>query len=80
MLSSEWLIVTMGKPIWKPGWEAIRPETYNRKPPEDNLREELTNFFNVLNGGIQRFIGTSSLLCINHLFTDSSRKSRADFL
>lgn len=35
LLSSEWLIVVLGKPNWKPGWEAIRPETYDRKPPED---------------------------------------------
>ena len=35
MLSSDWLIVAMGKPNWKPGWEAIRPETYLRRPPED---------------------------------------------
>ena len=35
MLSSEWLIVVLGKPNWKPGWEAIRPETYDRTPPED---------------------------------------------
>jgi hypothetical protein len=35
MLSSEWLIVVMGKPKWKGGWEAIRPETYNRKAPEE---------------------------------------------
>jgi len=35
MLSSEWLIVVMGKPNWKAGWEAIRPETYNRKALEE---------------------------------------------
>ena len=35
MLSSEWLIVVLGKPKWKAGWEAIRPATYNRKAPED---------------------------------------------
>lgn len=35
MLSSEWLIVVLGKPKRKAGWEAIRPETYNRKAPED---------------------------------------------
>ena len=37
MLISEWLIVVHGKPKWKSGWEAIRPETYNRKPPEAEL-------------------------------------------
>ena len=35
MLSSEWLIVVMGKEKRKAGWEAVRPETYNRKAPED---------------------------------------------
>jgi hypothetical protein len=39
MLSSEWQIVTMGKPRWKSGWEVIRPETYNRESPEDKLKE-----------------------------------------
>jgi hypothetical protein len=34
MLSSEWLIVIHGKSGRRVGWEAIRPETYNRKPPE----------------------------------------------
>ena len=37
ILSSEWVIVVQGKARWKTGWEAIRPETYNRKPPEDIL-------------------------------------------
>jgi hypothetical protein len=37
ILSSEWLIVVHGKPNWKTSWEAIRPETYNRKPPEAEI-------------------------------------------
>ena len=37
MLSSEWLIVIHGKRGYKAGWRSIRPENYERKPPEDEL-------------------------------------------
>jgi hypothetical protein len=39
MLSSEWLIVVHGKSNWKAGWEAIRPATYERRPPEGRFED-----------------------------------------
>lgn len=57
MLSSEWLIVVMGKPRWKPGWKAIRPETYNRKPPEDKLDEGAYELLQTIKWRNSRFYG-----------------------
>jgi len=34
MLSKEWLIVMQGRKGWKAGWDALRPETYDKEPPE----------------------------------------------
>ncbi|MDH5440177.1 MAG: hypothetical protein OEY31_06200 [Candidatus Bathyarchaeota archaeon] len=50
-LSSEWLIVLHGKPEWKPGWQAIRPETYTQgNLQKPNSRAEPTISFKSSNG------------------------------
>ena len=63
MLSSEWLIVVMGKPDWKPGWEAIRPETYKRKPPED--KEGIYEFLQTIKWRKSRFYGEKYKALLN---------------
>jgi hypothetical protein len=53
ILSSEWLVVIHGKPNWKTGWESIRPETYDRKPPESE--EGIYELLQIIKWGHTKF-------------------------
>jgi hypothetical protein len=48
MLSREWLIVAHGRTGWKTGWEALRPETYEGVPPENNYKEGIYDLLQCL--------------------------------
>ena len=72
MLSSEWLIVILGKPHWKSGWEAIRPETYKRKPPEDELEGGIYELLQCIKWRNSRFYSEKYKALLNRYFERNS--------
>ena len=72
MLSSEWLIVILGKPHWKSGWEAIRPETYKRKPPEDELEGGIYELLQCIKWTNSRFYSEKYKALLNRYFERNS--------
>lgn len=50
MLSYDWLIVKIGKPWWKAGWDCIRPDTYpkDKEPPEEKYKEGIYDLLQCL--------------------------------
>jgi len=60
------------KPNWKSGWESIRPETYDRKPPEDELEGGIYELLQRIKWRNSRFYAEKYKALLNRYFERNS--------